>query len=291
MDITRIRYFSALAELQHVRRAAEVLGINAATLSRAIKVLEHEVRLKLIAPSGRGIEVTDEGRAFYRRIQPLLREFNLVMASPPNSFPEKERALRIGSMEIFTTYFLSHFLETRSVSERLRVLYLTPGKIEEAVKSQEIDLGITYIRLAEKDLQYQKLGEFKMRIYGHQSWKKKAFEDLRFAVPIDGVDTPSVALRSLDGWENEKFPRFVQFEFELLESALQLSRIGKAVVYCPNIIAKLHNQALPAHLHLHEIPSPPGLKDQKLSVYLVQKKNRDETPFIRDLAKTVRSLN
>ncbi len=75
MDIHRIRYFSTLVELKHVRKAAAVLNINPASLSKAIKVLEHEVGFKLIVPAGRGIEITDRGLRLYRRSLALLQEY------------------------------------------------------------------------------------------------------------------------------------------------------------------------------------------------------------------------
>ena len=290
MDITRIRYFSALAELQHVRRAAEVLGINSATLSRAIKVLEQEVGFKLIAPSGRGIELTERGREFCQQSRALLQEHAALQAAVHGSPQENMSVLRLGSMEVFTTYFLTNVIARESFNEKMRVLYLTPGKIEEALKARDIDVGITYLRLAEEKLTYLKVGEFRMRIFGHKSMKGRQFADLPFAVPIDSVTTSAVSLRSLDGWPSEQYPRQVRFELELLETALQFSRIGKAVVYCPDFVAKLHNQALPNPLHLCEIAPPAGFKARNLSIYLVRRKAEDETKFIRKLAKMARSL-
>lgn len=290
MDIVRIRYFSALAELEHVRKAAEVLGINSATLSRAIKVLEHEVGFKLIAPSGRGIEITEQGKQFYRQSRALIQEYTALQTSLANPTKKGKKTIRLGSMEVFTTYFLTAFMKNESFIENLRVLYLTPGKIEDALKSRDIDVGITYLRLAEEELNYLKVGEFQMQIFGCKAMKSRRFEELPFAVPIDSVNTPAVSLRSLDGWPSEEHPRQVKFELELLETALQFARSGKAVVYCPNFVVKLHNQALPTQLHLHEISPPIGFKTKRLSTFIVRRKNEEETKLIRSLAKMARAL-
>ncbi len=193
-------------------------------------------------------------------------------------------------MEIFTTYFLSRLVENESIDQKLRVLYLTPGKMEEALKSREIDIGITYIRLPEEEVKYLKAGEFRMRIFGHKSMNAKKFEDLPFAIPIDVVDTPTISLRSLDGWPNDQFPRQIKYELELLETALQFARLGKAVVFCPDFVVDLHNEYLPNHFHLHEVVPPPGFKEKKLSIYLAHRKNEEESEFIRKIAKTVRAL-
>ncbi|MGZ3808706.1 MAG: LysR family transcriptional regulator [Bacteriovorax sp.] len=289
MDINRIKYFSVLAEQQHVRKAAEILGINPATLSRAIKFLELEIGFKLIVPSGRGIEITDRGIKLYRQSQALLQGFNdfqmAIQEEDPNT-----KVIRLGSMEVFTTYFLAKFIEREESDLKLRVHYLTPGKIEDSLKLREVDLGITYIRLPEEGLNYLKIGEFQMKVFGQKSMGLKKFEDLPFAVPITGINTPTVSLRSLDGWPCEEFPRQVKYELELLETALQFARLGRAVVYCPDFIVKFQNECLPQTLRLHEITPPAGFKPKTLPIYLVRRKNEEETPFIRRLAKLARSL-
>jgi len=290
MDLNRIRYFSVLAGLKHVRKAADLLGMNPASLSKAIKVLEHEVGFKLLVPVGRGIEITDRGMKLYRQSRALLQEYNALQTAIKSKNEDSLRTIRMGSMEIFTTYFLCRLMSTESISQKLRVLYLTPGKMEEALKLREIDVGITYIRLPEEELTYLKVGEFRMRIFGHKSMTIKKFEDLPFAVPVNGVTTPSVSLESLDGWPNDQFPRQIKYELELLETALQFARSGKAVVFCPDFVADLHNSCLPNHLHLHSVAPPHGFKDKKLSIFIAHRKNDEESAFIRKLAKAVRTV-
>jgi DNA-binding transcriptional LysR family regulator len=210
---------------------------------------------------------------------------------PPYEVDLTTKAIRLGSMEVFTTYFLTKFIGQEEKNLRLRVHYLTPGKIEDSLKLREIDLGITYIRLPEEELNYLKVGEFQMKIFGHKSMAEKKFENLPFAVPITGVDTPTISLRSLDGWPSDQFPRQVKYELELLETALQFARLGRAVVYCPDFVVKFHNECLPHNLRLHEVTLPPGFKTKALPIYLVRRKNEEETPLIRRLAKLARSLN
>ena len=70
MDITKIRYFSVVAETGSVRKAAELMHLSPPALSRAIKQLEEERNVKLFVPSGRGIAITDQGRLLQQR-QPI----------------------------------------------------------------------------------------------------------------------------------------------------------------------------------------------------------------------------
>jgi DNA-binding transcriptional LysR family regulator len=292
MDMTRIRYFSVLAELKHVRKAAEALKINPASLSKAIKLLEHEVGFKLIVPSGRGIEITDQGVRFNRQAQGLLHEYLSLERSLKDRVKDPAPIARIGSMEVFTTYFLSKLIEREATPQKIRTRYLIPGQIEESLKLREIDIGLTYIRLPEEELSYLKVGEFQMGIFGAKSMVKKRLDELPFVTPISGVSTPAISLRSLDGWPNEEFPRQIRYEFELLETALQICRVGKAVVYCPDFVVWLHNEQVQSMFRLHAVPLPHGFKIKKLPIYMVRRRNDNiETPLIRSLAKLARSFS
>ena len=176
-------------------------------------------------------------------------------------------------------------------SYRLHTRYLTPGRIEDALKTREIDIGMTYLRLPVEEVTYTKIGNFRMRIFGTSLNLGKKLEDLRFVIPIDGVSMPGVLLRSLDGWPDDQFPRHVQYEFELLESALQVAKTGRAVVYCPDFVVALHNAEVPSSKKLVEIEPPKNFKEKNLSIFLVVRRNEPESRFARSLAKLVRSFS
>jgi DNA-binding transcriptional LysR family regulator len=291
MDLNRVRYFSILAEQKHVRKAAEILKINPASLSKAIRLLEHEVGFKLVIPFGRGIEITDRGINFYRQSQKLLQEYVSLKSSLENQGSHQTPLIRLGSMEVFTTYFLSKVIETETPSLKIRTRYLTPGQIEESLKLREIDVGLTYIRLPEEELNYLKIGEFHMGIYGAKAMVRSDLKDLQFVTPITGIDSPAISLKSLDGWPNDEFPRQIKYEFELLETALQVCRAGHAVVYCPDFVIELHNHKVKSEFRLYDVSPPAGFKRKKLSIYAVTRRNEEETQFVRKLAKIARSFS
>ncbi|WP_198654997.1 LysR family transcriptional regulator [Bordetella bronchiseptica] len=64
MNIRYLQYFVILAEEQHYQRAAERLGIEQSPLSRAIKALEAELRVKLFHRTSKGTRITPVGTAF-----------------------------------------------------------------------------------------------------------------------------------------------------------------------------------------------------------------------------------
>ncbi|MDR6104325.1 DNA-binding transcriptional LysR family regulator [Agrobacterium larrymoorei] len=64
MTFEQLRIFVAVAERQHLTRAAEALGLTASAVSSAIKTLEAYYNVELFHRVGRGIELTESGRVF-----------------------------------------------------------------------------------------------------------------------------------------------------------------------------------------------------------------------------------
>lgn len=64
VNLSQLRYFCKLAELQHYTRAAEELYITQPTLSNSIKQLESELGVPLFEHEGRNIRLTKWGREF-----------------------------------------------------------------------------------------------------------------------------------------------------------------------------------------------------------------------------------
>src|SRR4051812_3199774 len=106
METNRLHQFCVIAETGNLRKAAEMLGISHGGLSKSLKVLEEEVGLELVIPSGRGLAVTDEGREFHARAKAFLSQLDSLTAKSS----QKSRELRVGTFEVFSTYFLAQVL-------------------------------------------------------------------------------------------------------------------------------------------------------------------------------------
>lgn len=291
MDINRLHYFCTVVQAGSLSRAAELLHISQPALSKAIKTLEHELGARLTIPSGRGIAITDEGLKLVREAQPLI-EGVLALKKNLKSAKQAHVQLRIGSFEVFTTYFLARVLSGALKDTSLDVAELVPGEIEKALIERKVDIGITYLPIPAPELELLKVGAVEMRVYRRKgSFAGILFSELPFVcpnIPVEG--TPSKA-RGLDGWPDHLYPRRIQHRVGMMEGALELCRRGFAVGYFPRFVVHAHNEQVKNAYALEEIAIPKEMKVKtSQDVFLVKRRTDLESPELRRLAAELRKL-
>jgi len=72
MTLEQLRVFVAVAERQHMTRAAEALHLAQSAVSAAIAALEGRHGAKLFNRVGRGIELTEAGKLFLTEAKAVL---------------------------------------------------------------------------------------------------------------------------------------------------------------------------------------------------------------------------
>lgn len=114
MTLDQLRIFVAVAERQHVTRAAEALNIVQSAVSAAVSGLEGRHAVKLFDRVGRGIELTEAGRIFLTEARAVLARAEaaeLVLADLSG--------LRRGSLRVHASQTIaSHWLPRHLVAFR-----------------------------------------------------------------------------------------------------------------------------------------------------------------------------
>lgn len=292
MDFARLRYFCTVAKTGSVHRAAEILHLSPAAISKAIKLLEEEAQVTLFVPSGRGIALTEQGKLFSRKAEDILRQVDDLQRL---STTEEKKAgpIRIASFEVFTTHFLGPLIEKYFPTTPFILYELGPGKLEEALAEGHIDLGVTYIPIPRPEIDFLKVSSLKMGVYGSSHFNDQMpLEKLPFVIPVSPIEGSPNRIQGLDGWPDHLAAREIKYRVTLMESALEIARRGLGVVYLPEFIAKLHNEKVLEKFRLRrlpvKLPFPSKLSEQP--IYILKRKNSKEDSATKRLAAALRQI-
>ncbi|MBY0554721.1 LysR family transcriptional regulator [bacterium] len=292
MNFKRLEYFITIAETGNLRQASEILHLTPPALSKAMKLLEEELDSKLWIADGRRIILTDSGKVLLKRAPALINEFKLLKENLENK-NEKEKVIRIGTFEVFSTYFLT-FLNTLNWQDRSLELHeLLPGEVEKYLIEGQIDVGITYMPIPSPQLDFIKVTSIEMGVYTKKGALKGIPQnELPYVVPVTPLQGVPTKVRGLDGWPEDAFERKITHRVTLMESALELCRQGLVAGYFPSFVVCEHNERFNEKYHL-ERRRPPALTDCKLrksDVFLVKRKSTEEDDIIKQLAKAIRVI-
>jgi DNA-binding transcriptional LysR family regulator len=289
MNLRRLEYFSVLAQMGNVRKASEILHVSPPALSKAMKVLEDELETRLWIRDGRRIILTDAGKSLFKRSQQLMDELKNIKESLAGS--SQLKPVRIGTFEVFSTYFLTFMNDIKWESHSLELHELLPGEVEKYCVQGDIDMGITYMPVPDPQLDFLKVTTIEMGVFT----KKGAFKgvpqpELPFVIPIMPLQGVPTRVRGLDGWPEDAYRRQVTHRVTLMESALELCRQGRAAGYFPAFIAHEHNKRVRDEYQLERRKSPYSGRRCFADVFIVKRKSSEEDAVVKQLARALRGI-
>lgn len=112
MDLLQLQYFIAIAECQHITKAAQSLRVSQPSLSNTLSRIENELGAKLFDRQGRNIVLNDYGKIVLAHAKTIFRELDNITTELDALREHQSRRIRIGSVD--STYvkdWLPSFLE------------------------------------------------------------------------------------------------------------------------------------------------------------------------------------
>ncbi len=290
MNIRRLEYFLVVGQTGNLKRAGEILHVSAPALSKAMKVLEEELDVNLWVRDGRRITLSQAGQRLLKRAPALIDELR-KLGDSLRAEPAGCKPIRIGTFEVFSTYFLT-FLDRLGWNDHSLELHeLLPGEIEKYLLEGDLDLGITYLPVPEPELDFLKVAAIEMGVFT----KKGAFSgvsqpEIPFVVPVMPLQGTPTRVRGLDGWPEDAYRRKVLHQVTLLESALELCRQGRVAGYFPVFVVNEHNHRMKSEYKLERRKSIYPGRICRADVFVVKRKSDEETLIAKQLAKAVRLI-
>ena len=147
MDLARLKYFAAVAEMGSFSRAAAALHLTQPSLSRQVKLLEEELGQHLLERHGRGVVTTEAGTALLGHARAILD-----LAKHAKADMEERRANPRGRLTIGLPPRVAHVIATDFV-EQFRAQYpdasvaVTEGpslRLRELVIAGRVDVALLF---------------------------------------------------------------------------------------------------------------------------------------------------
>jgi DNA-binding transcriptional LysR family regulator len=145
MELRHLRYFVAVAEELHFRRAAERLGIKQPPLSLQIRQLEREIGAPLLRRETRGVTLTETGALLLDEARRILDQVERTRAGVQSRARGETGHIRVGFAGATYVHRLVPGI-IRSYRERYPGVALSPeqsntARLLDALQSGEIDVA------------------------------------------------------------------------------------------------------------------------------------------------------
>lgn len=252
MNLRQLEYFRAVVEHHSLAAAAEVIGVAQPNLSVAIKQLEERWGVTLFERAGRGLVVTDTGRALYERTAEILGGASALDQEMRAIGRGVATRLRIGFTQMsiggIATMVANMYKDGSAVSFSLQ--QGEPKLLEEMVEARQLDFALTHLPVTNPALAVEALATLSMVLLCRESddrWK-----EVEEITPDILANVPLILLRRRSG--TGVYERIVE-AFSVAGIALSVvAECNDASVIYPLVERNVGLGLLPVHIPY--VPQP-----------------------------------
>lgn len=155
MNLESLRLFCEVVRLHSFSKGARAMSVSQAAASQAVSHLEADLDVLLIDRSKRPFVLTPEGQQYYESVRGLLKGYDEIAAKIRSTRSQVAGTVRVAAIYSVGLHVMSRHMQqfmTTYPEARIRLEYLHPAKVLEAVLDEEADLGIVSYPLANREL-------------------------------------------------------------------------------------------------------------------------------------------
>lgn len=176
IDLVQLRTFVAVAEEQHLTRAAERLHVSQSAASAHVRAVEESLGTQLFIRTNRSLELTRAGQLLLVKAKALLNEATLFTSFAREIHGKIEGHLVLGSTsdpassrigEVIAALRAAHPLITVDLRAR------PSSGAQEGLKTGEFDIGLLLGRPTNAAFTYYQLTTIPFRVAGPAAWKEQ----------------------------------------------------------------------------------------------------------------------
>jgi DNA-binding transcriptional LysR family regulator len=170
MNIETLRIFCDVVQHQSFSRGADVNEVSQSAATQSVHRLEKHFHVELVDRSKRPFVLTPEGQACYEGFREVLELYDSVEARVRSLRREVSGSVRVAAIYSVGLHDMSRAMQgfmRQYPKAKIRLEYLRPNKVYDAVLNAEVDLGILSYPQASADLNVVPLRSEKMVVVCH----------------------------------------------------------------------------------------------------------------------------
>jgi DNA-binding transcriptional LysR family regulator len=169
MTLHQLRIFSAAAKHLSVTKAGWEVHISQPSTSQQLKLLEEECGVRLYKKNGQGIELTREGRLFFKEVEPILLQVEKLKRIFSLKLHESEtRLLTVGGSHAPSASFLPRLASIfRETHPHTRLILRTDNSLlmEKLVQNSHVEIAVVTSHSGAPRLVYERCRQEELVIF------------------------------------------------------------------------------------------------------------------------------
>lgn len=238
--------FRVVAETEHLPTASEQLGITPQALSRSIKLLEEQLGKALFRKAGRGIKLTEDGRALLGSVRDAMRGIDDGIVTLLGD--EMRGPITVGALAHHAWIFVTPAI-TMLHEEHPGLIPAVESVSGEAARDG-LNRGVLDVAIGDdfsesEAVLVQPLAELSYGVYcgkGHALFRRREVRASELAEHAFVVPGGPIG----DGWPPDT-PRRVGARVESFQLALDLVASGQYLAFLPDVVPHVEHWERPLH--------------------------------------------